>query len=176
MWFVTEVYTHTHPPTHPPTHLQSKDTVTMQYNILMDTQLSPPTLVPHLSWNQTHTCPHTHTYCTHMYNKVWSGLFPSHDWVRSYRVGHINDSNLSTCPPWLLLIPSTHISPLSFSDFVPHICPFSQPLHLSVAHMHSFFCFSLSGLSSPPKPFILSLHVPATLSFSSTFNNLTNFH
>lgn len=50
-----------------------------------------------------HEFTHTHAHYTSDQG------FP-HEWVHSYRAGHINDSNLSTCPTWLLLIPSTSSS------------------------------------------------------------------
>ena len=99
------VYRRTHKHTH--TYTECKDTLMMRYNILMEKQVLQPILVPHLSWNQTHTHTRAHT-CT------ISLILASHEWVCSYRVGHINDSNLSTCPTWLL-IPSTQSLSLSLS-------------------------------------------------------------
>lgn len=80
--------------------------------------------------------------------------FP-HELAHSYRLGHVNDSNLSTCPTWLLLIPSTSSSRSSSSS--SSSSSWSPPLLVSsslflafriLLHRH-LLCINFSSV--PPK-------------------------
>lgn len=67
-------------------------------------------------------------------------ILASHEWVCSYRVGHINDSNLSTCPTWLL-IPSTQSLSLHCSLY----CQSARTLNLCLRRQHHLLYISYSS-------------------------------
>lgn len=139
----------------------------------MDRQVSQPILVPYLSWYQTPTC----TYSTHMYIIFRISLIlASHEWVNRYRVGHIDDSNLSTCPTWLLLIPSTHPSLAPFISLSLCFCT-SDLFPLSTS---GFFCIIFYASVFPQQcwsdPFLLCHFTFDThLHSSSSLPLLTDF-